>query len=226
MGILIITQNCSLFTRAFKGLQKTSCKITFCDSFEKALQIKLILSHNIIVIDIENHLLEDQLKITKEIRAIKKMTPILIISPNKCLTTKVRFLNAGADDYIHKPLHKAEIAAKIYALNRAYQEFPQLNVETHRNITFDWNRNIIHIKQTQIKLTTKEKEVLLALLRNQETVTSKEHLLKKIWNIRYGYHSNILESTIKRLRKKLKSASSKIKIISIRGIGYTLWIKD
>ena len=217
MEIIIISENpeklCDLIS-----ILNQSHNISLCEQTDKAL--KLICNHQLIILDLSNYNNDEAFTFIKKIKNNAKLVPIITVKSNNSLTDKVGFLNAGIFEHINAPFKENEVLARIQIIKRLYDHIPSKNYEHYEKISFYWKNNKVIIQEEEIHLTNKEKEVLLELVRRQGEVAEKQYLLAKVWGINTPYHSNVLESTIKRLRQKLH-INPEIEVVgSIRGVGY------
>ena len=149
--------------------------------------------------------------------------PIILLTALADISNKVEALNAGADDYITKPFSFEEVMARIEAVVRRYKS-------TTRTIIFDKYKldlisRIVQTPDEQIRLTDKEFELLKYFLENKGSIITKERLCRDVWELPFTPTTNMVEVTIKNLRKKIEDESSKKYIKTIYGEGY-LFLTD
>ncbi len=161
------------------------------------------------------------LDVCKKIREMNIKTPIILITALSQTSNKVKALNSGADDYITKPFSFEELMARINAVIRRYNLATE-TLEYGDLIINIPNRNVETISGKKIELTDKEFEILKFLVKNKGDVIDKDQLLKEVWHLSFVPKTNICESTIKNLRKKLENSTGKKYIITLYGEGYLL----
>lgn len=147
--------------------------------------------------------------------------PIIVLTALNQIGTKVDLFNAGVDDYITKPFDALELMARVKSVYRRYLDGRIENEIEVGDFVFQRKENLVLRNGEKIPLTVKEGELLLYLVENAGKVVRSEDILKRIWNTRVGFHSNILQATIRRLRKKLDADSLQKYIKNVHGIGYT-----
>lgn len=158
------------------------------------------------------------IEVCKRIRETGNQVPIILLTALSDLKNKIEAFNYGADDYITKPFSFEEVFARIQAVIR--------RVKTSRNeiIFGDYALNILTrtlcIGKEEIKLSDKEFDLLRYFLFHKGEIISKEKLLEDVWKLPFSPSSNLVEVTVKNLRKKLESDSDKIFIRTIYGEGY------
>jgi DNA-binding response OmpR family regulator len=163
------------------------------------------------------------LELVKQLKKLKVKIPIIVLTALNQIGTKIDLFNAGVDDYLTKPFEALELLARVKSVYRRYLD---INKESEKikidEMVFDWKENRLIHNDEHIFLTPKESEVLLFLIENKGKVLRNEDLLKKVWETKVGFHSNILQSTIRRLRTKLKLAGQDELIRNVHGVGYVL----
>lgn len=147
--------------------------------------------------------------------------PVIFITARQGESDIVAALEAGADDYLVKPVRQFELLARIGALARRAQ--PETEVLEHDPYTFDTSNRQISVDGEPIKLTEKEYDLALFLFRNRGRVLSRQHLLTSVWGTSAELNTRTVDTHASRLRKKLKlSATEKWKLTSIYQHGYRL----
>ena len=161
------------------------------------------------------------IEILKEIKRQNKADGVIIISAKETLETRIEGLQAGADDYLTKPFHLAELFVRIQALIRR-KYFNGNNVVTHNEIEIDVLSKIVKVHSVKIEVTKKEIDLLLFLIGNENKVLSKgaiaEHLSGDMADMLDNH--DFVYAHIKNLKKKLHDAGSGEYIKTIYGLGY------
>lgn len=159
--------------------------------------------------------------ILKELKKEKKLDGVLIISAKNSIDDKVYGLKAGADDYLTKPFHLSELAARVTAIIRR-KSFEGKNLLQFDNLEIDLNKKEVKVEETQVDLTRKEYELLLYFISNKNRVISKNAIAIHLWGDDMDIAGNydFIYTHIKNLRKKLVQAGAKEYIKSVYGMGY------
>lgn len=188
-------------------------------NFEEAAEKAALYDYDIIILDI-NLVSGSGLDILRALKKERKEVGVIIISANNSLTDKLLGLNLGADDYITKPFHLAELNARINAVLRRgkyggneLMEFNEIKIDTRSRRAY--------IGSNEMALTKKEYDLLVFFVSNQGRVLSKEIIAEHLW----GDNSDLLDNFdfiyvhINNLRKKLTSQGAKY-IKTAYGSGY------
>lgn len=159
----------------------------------------------------------DGLTVLKNWRAAGMDTPVLILTARDGWTDRVDGLDAGADDYLTKPFHMAELSARVRAMIRRKtgQSSP---VFTKDNIVFDTRNNQVNVDGIPINLTSQEVAVLSYLFHNADRLVSRMELSDHIYQYDGDRDSNTIAVFINRLRRKLGDNL----IETVRGRGYII----
>jgi two-component system response regulator MprA len=158
----------------------------------------------------------DGFAVCRKVRETSRV-PIVMLTARGELDDRVRGLDLGADDYIAKPFHFAELLARVRAhLRRAAADGPE-RVMQLADLTLDPRSRDVRRGSRPIELTTREFELLTLLLQNPGRVLSKETILDRLWG--YAFDDNLVEVYIGYLRRKLGQPDL---IQTHRGAGYAL----
>lgn len=159
--------------------------------------------------------------ILKELKKANKLDGVLIISALNSTDDKVFGLNAGADDYLAKPFHLSELAARVSAIIRR-KSFDGKNLIQFEALQIDLNKKELKIREAIIDLTKKEYELLLYFIANKNKVITKNAIAIHLWGDDMDVADNydFIYTHIKNLRKKLIQAGSTDYIKSVYGMGY------
>ena len=163
----------------------------------------------------------DGISLCEKMRSEGYATPILLMTAKNKSEDRILGLDAGADDYLTKPLDLGELNARIRALSRR-GEVATTNVLEVNGLVLDPSSCEVSYQQQLIKLTAKEYSLLEIFLRNPARVFSRSQILDKIWTFDDPPLEESVKAHIKGLRKKLKQAGIVGWIENVYGIGYRL----
>ena len=155
------------------------------------------------------------------VRTNQKNEAVLIISARNSLDDKLKGLNVGADDYLTKPFHLAELKARLMAVYRR-KALNTNNILVFNEISIDILGRTVEVNETAIILTRKEYDMLLYFIANKGKVISKNAIAEHLWGDEMDMHDNFdfIYTHIKNLRRKLLDAGGKDYLTSIYGLGY------
>ena len=157
-------------------------------------------------------------EVCKRIRNANNRTPVILLTALSNISNKVEALNCGADDYITKPFSFEEVLARVNALIRRYK-FSQNMIEFEK-MSLNLITHTLETETGSIKLPEMEFELLKYFLENKDRIVSREILCEDVWKLKYTPTTNVVEVTVKNLRKKLEEYSSNKFIKSVYGEGY------
>jgi DNA-binding response OmpR family regulator len=220
MKILIIEDESDLAKSIGAYLSGESYLCEYASSFREAMDKTELYDYDCILLDL---MLPggDGLKILEELRANNKQDGVIIISAKNSLDDKIRGLQIGADDYLTKPFHLPELAARIYSVIRRKQ-FGNNNVVEQNELKIDIPAKTVTIHNKPVNLTRKEFDLLLYFISNKNKVISKnalaEHLSGDIADMFDNY--DFVYVHIKNLKKKLAEAGGGNYLKTLYGTGY------
>jgi len=220
MQILIVEDELPLMDSMVSYLELEGFKCEQASSYHAGLCS--IDKHDYICMLIDLNLPDgDGLDLVRLVRQNESNPGIIIISARNAIEDRVKGLELGADDYLVKPFHLSELAARIQSVAR------RTRTQGEEILTFGVIRVMpeerrCFVNDIQIELTRKEHELLLYLMANRNRVITKESIADFLWG-EYGggYGSyDFVYTHLKNLRKKLEEAGSPDYIQNIYGVGY------
>lgn len=163
-------------------------------------------------------------EVCKLMREREIKTPIILLTALNDISNKVDALNAGADDYITKPFSFDELFARVNAVVR---RFHSTTTElSFNNCTLNLIDHTLVKPNETVKLSQKEFELLKFFLKNKNMIVNKDQICERAWGTNCSPLSNIVEVTIKNLRRKLESETHKNFIRTIYGEGYIFFADE
>ncbi|MCP9752472.1 response regulator transcription factor [Ferruginibacter sp. HRS2-29] len=220
MKILIIEDEKALAESMATYLSAEQYFCEFAETFDDAMYKAETFHYDCILLDL---MLPggDGMKILEALKADNKEDGVIIISAKGALEDKIRGLQIGADDYLSKPFHLPELAARIHSLIRR-KSFGNNNLFRQNELTIDLLAKTVTVNDAKVVLTKKEYELLLYFISNKNRVVSKtalaEHLSGDVAGILDNY--DFLYAHIKNLKKKLTEAGADNYLKTIYGTGY------
>ena len=161
------------------------------------------------------------LTVLQALRKEGRSTPVVVLTGNTESASTIRSLDAGADDYITKPIVIEEFRARMRALVRRGGAKRTEQLACGTVVLNRLTRQVI-VSGKECNLTAKEFQLLEHFLMHQGQVVSRTELLEKVWDMHFDPGSNVVDVHVTRLRKKLEGAGADVKITAKRGQGFVL----
>lgn len=226
MKLLLVEDNARLAEEIRQFLGEQGYVVEYAASVGEGSEKIAVYRYDLVIIDL---CLPDGNGLTL-IREIKQRTPdtgLLILTARDGLDDKVRGLELGADDYMTKPFHKAELNARIGSILRRHK-FNGSNVIETPGIKIDVRAAQAFVDDTPLNLTKKEYDLLLYFVQNANRVLTKESIAEHLWgdHIDQADSFDFIYNHIKNLRKKIVSAGGKNRIQSMYGMGYKFSVEE
>ncbi|MGI8420388.1 MAG: response regulator transcription factor [Candidatus Levyibacteriota bacterium] len=224
MQILIVEDEEKIANFLRRGFTEESYVADIAVSGVEALYKFEINAYDCIILDLMIPI-GDGLSVCRAIRKKNASIPILILTAKDAIEDRVTGLDAGADDYLTKPFAYTELSARLRALIRRGKKADPVILRID-NLILDPATRMAQRDDQMIVLTTREYALLEYLMRHQNNVITKTELLEHVWDYNYNGLSNIVETYIKYLRKKIQVKKTDKELIhTMRGSGYILKIQ-
>jgi two-component system OmpR family response regulator len=164
------------------------------------------------------------IEVGRRLRAQGFKTAVLFLTAKDATENKVEALRAGGDDYVTKPFSLAEIVARIQAiLRRSAGDLPG-DVLRYADVVLDESRHEVRRAATKVELTATEFALLRYFMLNPRRVLTKGQILQNVWRYDFGGNSNVVETYVSYLRKKLDALGPPL-IRTVRQAGYMLEVE-
>jgi DNA-binding response OmpR family regulator len=220
LKLLIVEDELALRETIEKYFTEEGSICELCGDLKTALQKIALYEYDCILLDIG---LPDGngFTILEHLIKLGKNECVLIISARNSLDDKIKGLNIGADDYITKPFHLAELKARLLAIFRR-KAFGSSSILNHKGIQIDLLGRNVSVNDKEVVFTKKEYEMLLYFIANKGKVISKNAIAEHLWGDEMDMHDNFdfIYTHIKNLRKKLLDVTTNDYLKSVYGIGY------
>lgn len=222
MKILVIEDEAGMRDSMVQTLEQEQYVVETAGDFYTAQEKLGVYEYDCVLLDIglpggNGLALLDELK--------KKSTTegVIIVSAKNSLEDKVKGLDLGADDYLVKPFHLAELHARVKSVLRRKKLDGSRSV-TCGNLDIDAEQRRVRVSEKELPLNRKEFDILLYLVTNKSRLVNKSALAEHVWGdyIDETNSFDFIYSQIKNLRKKLKDAGADTEIQAVYGIGYKL----
>ena len=220
MHLLVIEDERALCETIVRSLRRQAYSVDYCYDGEKALELLGVERYDLVLLDL-NLPGKDGMTVLRTLRQIDRETRVLILSARSEVEDKVAGLDAGANDYLAKPFHLAELEARIRSLT--LRHFTQQDVLLScGELTFDTRSRTAAVRGETLTLTRKETGILEYLMVHQGRPVSQEELMDHVWDNSVDNFSNSIRVHISALRKKLRTALGYDPIRNRIGEGYLM----
>lgn len=220
MKLLLVEDEIELVDSIKSYLKNEGYLFDVALNFSKAIELTNLNEYDCALVDI---MLPDGngLDVVKSIKEKQSKCGIIVVSAKNALEDKVTGLNLGADDYLTKPFHLAELNARIKSVIRR-RHFDGNDVLEINKLQIDLNKREVKINNNLLELTRREYDILIFFVSNKGRVLTKEAITEHIWGDDSSAFDNLdfVYTHIKNLRKKITEAGAKDYIDSVYGVGY------
>lgn len=220
MKLLIVEDNFQLADDLSKFLTENGFIVEISNTLMDATDKVSVYDYDLIILDLG---LPDGtgLDLIHELKRLQKSPGILIVTAKNAVEDKVMGLELGADDFITKPFHKAELNARVRSIIRR-KNFKGSSIIEINQIKIDLDSREAFVDDKLIELTRKEYDLLLYFMYNKSRVLTKENIAEHLWgdHIDQADNFDFIYNHIKNLRKKLQNAGAGNNIRSVYGMGY------
>ncbi len=221
MRVLLVEDELFLARLTMKEFKNSNIDVVNEYNGYQALELILNEYFDVIILDIMLPGL-DGISILKEIRSKNIDVPVIITSAKSSIEDKVEALELGADDYLTKPYDFTELYVRIKSNLRRHNGKVLTSDNNFGDLIYERNNLSLEVSGNIVSLTLTEFNILEYLITSSPNVISKAQIIDKIWGYETDVLPNHVEVYISYIRKKLKILSSKVKIKTIRGVGYRI----
>jgi len=223
MKILIVEDEPAMAENIAKHLEEENYLVERAEDYESALEKIVSYEYDCILLDITLKGVKTGFHLLEELQTLDKTDGVIIISAKDSLDDKIKGLNLGADDYLPKPFHLAELLARVKSVHRR-RKLQGKNSIIAGNLVIDMDNRLITVAETLLQVNRKEFDILNFLAVNKNRLVNKSALAEHVWGDHIDAADNFefIYSQIKNLRKKLKASGADLQIQAIYGIGYKL----
>lgn len=161
-------------------------------------------------------------EVCKEIRKVSNV-PIIMLTAKGETIDRITGLEMGADDYITKPFSPREVVIRIKTVLRrvtSSNSYKKSDLIKHKNLEINLESHEVYINKHPVSITPKEIKIFYMLASNPGKTLTRDYILSEVWGYDYFGDTRVVDTQIKRLRKKISSYDSEWEIKSIYGVGY------
>jgi DNA-binding response OmpR family regulator len=225
MKILIIEDEPSLSEVMRIFLERERHVVETAENYRKAVDKIGDYDYDCILLDI---MLPDGdgLSVLRELKKLRKQENVIIISAKDSIEDKVAGLELGADDYLAKPFHLAELNARIKSVIRRKTFNGEHFIELG-NVRIDPDRFEVRVNDSPVELNRKEYDILFYFAGRPGYMVDKTTLAEAVWGDHIDQTDNFdfIYAQIKNLRRKLREAGANVEINAVYGFGYKLIVE-
>lgn len=217
--ILVVEDQLKLSQALRQGLSEEGFEVLTADTAEIGVTLASTKSPDVMILD---RMLpgRDGTELLRELRSSGFHFPVLMLTARDQVRDRIEGLDAGADDYLVKPFDFGELLARIRALLRRRGEDRSLTLKA-ADLEVDLLSRRVTRGGVEIDLSRREFELLEYLLRRRNLTVSREELARELWK-ESSILTNVIDVTVKQLRRKIERLNSPPLIWTIRGVGYEL----
>lgn len=222
MKILVIEDEPQLLQSIADSLEKEHYIVETADDYPSAVKKAFVYDYDCILLDIMlPH--GNGLELLEKLREAGKHENVIIISAKDSLDDKLRGLDLGADDYLTKPFHLAELNARVKAVLRRNTLDGKPTID-YGNVSLNPDERIVSINKQEITLNRKEFDILKYFLINKNRLVTRTGLAEHVWgdHIDQADNFDFIYYQITNLRRKLQKAEANVEIQAVYGVGYKL----
>jgi two-component system OmpR family response regulator len=218
--VLVVDDEPSIVDAVATALRYEGFEVRVAGTGRSALTAAQEAPPDLIVLDVMLPDL-DGLEVTRRLRSDGIKVPILFLTARDSIDDKLAGLAIGGDDYVTKPFSLAEVVARTRAILRRTQGDADVRSLRFADVVMDEDTHQVWRAGTPINLTATEFSLLRFFLQNPKRVLSKTQILDHVWHYDFGGDSNVVETYVSYLRKKLDALGPPL-IHTIRLVGYAL----
>ena len=218
MRILVVEDNVELAQWLQRNLRQQQYAVDWLDNGADADFALRSEKYDLVILDLALPRMNGR-EVLQRLRARQNATPVLVLTANNSIQSRVSELDEGADDYMAKPFEVEELEARIRMLLRRASGQPS-PVIFCGDLSYNTNTREFRIGPQVLPLTPRERAVLEVLVRKAGATVTKQALAQSLFTLDEDVSTDAIEIYVYRLRKKLESSSARI--MTLRGLGYLL----
>lgn len=225
MDILIVDRDAAFSRRLKNNLLSIGKKSDLFECCERASGPALRKNYHLLIVNIENT--GDQCSRFIEKFSQARSTPVIVVSRNSELDTKIHHLKIGAVDYLVKPVNFEELIARVdLQLRKRISTSAFTSKLIFDDLTIHLSDSSVQRGGRNINLTKQEFATLLCLARRQGQAVSRQTLFEHVWGSATSPQANLVNVAMRRLRRKIDDAFEKKFLHTVHGIGYLAGYRD
>ena len=223
MKILLVEDEAALAGMLNKGLKEAGYEVTVAPDGLIGHEMAVKNQFDVMILDIMLPGLNG-MELCKQLRRQQVDTPILMLTALGTTENIVAGLDSGADDYLVKPFHFAELEARLRTLVRRKSGGNNISTDVLQigDLALNTSTKTASLNEAPVTLTATEYRLLEFMLQNRGRVLSRMELLENVWGIDFNMSTNVVDVYVNYLRKKIDTNPNRKLIHTMIGMGYIL----
>lgn len=222
MKVLIVEDEIEIMSSIREFLEKESFLVECASTYAAGVESVMSYKYDCVILDL---MLPggSGLDLLRKLKTADKQQAVLILSAKGAVEDKVLGLEIGADDYLAKPFHLAELLARVKSVIRRNAQHGD-NILSFKNVTLNPDSRTVSVGGKELPLNRKEHDILYYFMLRPNRLMEKTTLAEAVWGDYIDQSDNLdfIYSQIKNLRRKLKEAAAEVDIQAVYGVGYKL----
>lgn len=219
LRILVVEDDVMLAEAVSRALTQSAHAVDVSRSGDEADRMLASGQYDLVLLDLGLPRL-DGFEVLKRLRQRRSTVPVLILTVRDSAQDRVAGLDLGADDYLTKPFHLAELEARVRALIRRSHASGSSGAIVHGRLRLDMAGRRLYCDEQPVDLSARELAVIEVLLLKEGRVVTKQQIVEHLYGWEEASSSNSIEVFIYRLRRKLEASG--VDIRTVRGMGYLI----
>jgi two-component system OmpR family response regulator len=221
MRLLVVEDDRRIAARLKKGLVEDSHVVDVIHDGREGLAMAEEEIYDAIVLEAELPG-KNGFEIVAQLREDEIATPVLMLTDRSTLADRVEYFDAGVDDYLSKPFAFQELTARLRAIGRRAGSIADDQVLAVADLEMDLRAHEVTREGRIIELAPREYTLLEYLMRNQGHALTRAMILDQVWDYTFDSLGNVVDTSIRRLRKAVDEGFDKPLIQTVRGVGYKI----
>ncbi len=220
-SVLVVEDERDIAFPLVRTLEREGYDVAWVDNGREVLDAVGEQAVDVVILDLSLPDM-DGIDVCKALRETGYDGAILIVTARTGELDRVVGLDSGADDYLAKPFGLAELQARVRALLRRTRRSGGYETGPDHGLRLDIEARRVYAGDDEIKLTSKEFDVLTVLEAHRDKVVPRGRLMSEVWDENWYGSTKTLDVTIGRLRHKLEEAGLPDRVVAVRGVGFRL----
>lgn len=221
MRLLVVEDDRRIAARLKKGLVEDSHVVDVVHDGREGLAMAEEEIYDAIILDAQLPG-KNGFEIVSQLRGDEIATPVLMLTDRSTLADRVEYFDAGVDDYLSKPFAFQELTARLRAIGRRAGSIADDQVLVVGDLVMDLRAHEVTREGRPIELAPREYTLLEYLMRNQGHALTRTMILDQVWDYTFDSLGNVVDTSIRRLRKAVDEGFDKQLIQTVRGVGYKI----